>query len=169
MIEEPLSAFEQIKRDPNFLMILSGAIIWFVGYYAGFLKGLLIPTGFVLVCFAAALNSVRRAIDIAWPGLLFGGLIQVLGYYLKWVPFLGNLLIVLGGVLLMYFTIPLAIQKGELPVLTQIQKLIEKKQKSKDKTEDNDSGSEHIEAENDESSVEETVDDKEAIDDESQI
>ena len=130
MIEEPKNIFEQIRNDPNFLMILAGAIIWYVGYYAGFLSGLLLSVGFVLVSFAAALNSVRRAIDIAWPGLLLGGLIQVIGYYLGWIAFLGNLLIVIGGVAILYFAIPLAIQKGELPILTQIQKVIEDQKKS---------------------------------------
>ena len=136
MIEEPKSVFEQIKNDPNFLMILIGAIIWYIGFYTLFIGGLLRSTGFVLVCFAAALNAVRRAIDIAWPGLLIGGLIQVIGYYLVWIAFLGTLLIVVGGVLIMYFAIPLAIQKGELPILTQIQKVIEDKKKPEKKKEE---------------------------------
>jgi len=149
MIEEPKSAFEQVTNDPNFLMILIGAIIWYVGFYTPFIGGLLISTGFVLVCFAAALNAVRRAVDIAWRGLLLGGLIQVIGYYLGWVPFLGTLLIVVGGVLIMYFAIPLAIQKGELPILTQIQKVIDDRKKSEKKKDEKEETSPEADEETD--------------------
>jgi len=156
MIEEPRNVFEQIKQDPNFIMILAGAIIWYLGYYIGILGGLFLSTGFVLVCFSAALNAIRRAIDIAWPGLLIGGLIQVVGYYLAWIPFLGDALVVIGGVAIMYFAIPLAIQRGELPILTQIQKVIEAQKKSAKKEEgvDSSSGESSVEEETTEFSSE---------------
>ncbi|TFG32265.1 hypothetical protein EU527_10495 [Candidatus Thorarchaeota archaeon] len=129
MIEEPKNVLEQIGNDPNYLLIIAGAIIWFIGFYIGILGGLFLSTGFVLVCFASALNAVRRAVEAAWPGLLIGGLIQVIGYYLTWLPFIGTLLIVVGGVVIMYFAIPLAIQRGELPIITHLQKLIESQKK----------------------------------------
>ncbi len=165
MIEEPISMFEQIKNDPNYLMILAGAIIWYIGFYAGFLEGILVSTGFVLVCFAAALNAIRRAIDIAWPGLLIGGLIQVLGYYFEWFPFIGNLLIVVGGVLIIYFAIPLAIQKGELPILTQIQKIIEAQKKSLKKKKKDESESELDESVGDNESSDTISDEDEVTED----
>lgn len=133
MIEEPMNLLEQISKDPNYLMILAGAIIWFLGYYVIIIGGLFISTGFVLVCFATALNSVKRAVDAAWPGLLLGGLIEVIGLYLKNFPYIGNILIVVGGVVIMYFTIPLAIQRGELPIITQLQKMIDAQKKSSKK------------------------------------
>ncbi|TFG31778.1 hypothetical protein EU527_11645 [Candidatus Thorarchaeota archaeon] len=130
MIEEPKNVLEQIGDDPNYLLILAGAIIWYVGFYIGILGGLFQSTGFALVCFATALNAVRRAVEAAWPGLLIGGLVQVIGFYLTWIPFIGNLLIVVGGVAILYFAIPLAIQRGELPIITHLQKLLESQKKA---------------------------------------
>ena len=139
MIEEPKNAFTEIASDPNFYMILAGAVIWFVGYYAGFLAPLFWSTGFVLVCFSAALTSLKRPVALAWPGLLLGGLLQIIGYYisiyLPLIPIIAPGLIVTGGVLIVYFAIPQALQRGELPVITQLQKLIESK-KDKEVTED---------------------------------
>jgi hypothetical protein len=127
MIEEPKNALEEIAADPNFLMILAGAVIWFAGYYMGILSPLFVSTGFVLVCFSAALTSLKRPVALAWPGLLLGGLFQIVGYYLSWIIIIGPGLIVIGGVMIVYFAIPLALQRGELPVLTRLQKLIESK------------------------------------------
>ncbi|MHA1135993.1 MAG: hypothetical protein ACTSSE_05850 [Candidatus Thorarchaeota archaeon] len=132
MIEEPKNAFEELASDPNFLMILAGAVIWFVGYYAGLLSPLFASTGFVLVCFSAALTSLKRPVALAWPGLLLGGLLQIVGYYLEWILILGPALIVTGGVMIVYFAIPLALQRGELPVLSRLQKLIESKKKEEE-------------------------------------
>ncbi|TFG30021.1 hypothetical protein EU528_08820 [Candidatus Thorarchaeota archaeon] len=132
MIEEPKNAFDEIASDPNFLMILAGAVIWFIGYYVGLLNPLFRSTGFVLVCFSAALTSLKRPVALAWPGLLLGGLLQIIGYYLEWVLILGPALIVTGGVMVVYFAIPLALQRGELPVITRLQKLIESKKKDEE-------------------------------------
>ncbi|MFW9844262.1 MAG: hypothetical protein ACFFEV_06790 [Candidatus Thorarchaeota archaeon] len=140
MIEEPKSALEEIASDPNFLMILAGAVMWFVGYYIWVIGPFITSTGFVLVCFYTTLTSLKRPVAQAWPGLLFGGLLQIIGYYLSFIPILGIALVVTGGVMIVYFTIPLALQRGELPVLTRLQKLIESKKKE-EKIED-------IEAEN---------------------
>ena len=139
MIEEPKNAFEEIASDPNFLMILAGSIIWFIGYYAGLLNPLFQSTGFVLVCFSAALTALKRPVALAWPGLLLGGLLQIIGYYLAFFPLLGQLIspvfIVSGGVMIVFFAIPLALQRGELPVITRLQKLIESK-KAEEEIED---------------------------------
>jgi hypothetical protein len=139
MIEEPKNAYEAITSDPNFLMILAGAIIWLIGYYAGLLNPLFLSTGFVLVCFYAALTALKRPVALAWPGLLLGGLFQILGYYLTFIPligfFLSPLFIVSGGVMIVFFAIPLALQRGELPVITRLQKLIESK-KAEEEIED---------------------------------
>ena len=127
MIEEPKNALREIASDPNFLMILAGAIIWYMGYYVLFFGGLFLTTGFILVCFSAALTSLSRPVALAWPGLLLGGLLQIVGYFIFFIPFLSPALIVIGGVAIVYFAIPLALQRGELPVITHLQKLIESK------------------------------------------
>ncbi|MGY5859854.1 MAG: hypothetical protein RTU63_10830 [Candidatus Thorarchaeota archaeon] len=136
MIEEPKNAFEEIVSDANFLMILAGAVIWFIGYFAGLLYPLFLSTGFVLVCFSAAVTSLSRPVARAWPGLLLGGLFQIIGYYLAFIPLIGStlspFLVVPGGVLIIYFAIPLALQRGELPAITHLQKLIESKKKEEE-------------------------------------
>ena len=135
MIDEPKKALNVIASDPNFLMILAGAIIWYLGYFILFFGGIFLTTGFVLVCFSAALTSLSRPVALAWPGLLLGALLQIVGYFIFFVPFLGPALIVIGGVAVVYFAIPLALQRGELPVITHLQKLVESKM-NKEKIED---------------------------------
>ncbi len=135
MIVEPKKALNEIASDPNFLMILAGAIIWYLGYYILFFGGIFLTTGFVLVCFSAALTSLSRPVALAWPGLLLGALLQIVGYFIFFVPFIGPALIVIGGVAVVYFAIPLALQRGELPVITHLQKLVESKM-NKEKIED---------------------------------
>jgi len=132
MIDEPKNALNEIASDPNFLMILAGAIIWYVGYYVLFFGGILLTTGFVLVCFSAALTSLSRPVALAWPGLLLGALLQIIGYLIFFIPFLSPALIVIGGVAIVYFAIPLALQRGELPVITHLQKLVESKMKKEE-------------------------------------
>lgn len=132
MIDEPKKALNAIASDPNFLMILAGAIIWYLGYFILFFGGIFYTTGFVLVCFSAALTSLSRPVALAWPGLLLGALLQIIGYFIFFIPFLSPALIVIGGVAIVYFAIPLALQRGELPVITHLQKLVESKMKKED-------------------------------------
>ena len=132
MIEEPKNALHEIASDPNFLMILAGGIIWYLGYYVLFFGGIFLTTGFILVCFSAALTSLSRPVALAWPGLLLGGLLQIIGYFILFIPFLGTALIVIGGVAIVYFAIPLAIQRGELPAIAHLQKLVESKMNKED-------------------------------------
>jgi hypothetical protein len=134
MIEEPKNVLEELSSDQNFLMILAGAILWFLGYYVGMFSGLFVATGFVLVVFYTANLSLRRPVSQAWPGLLIGGLMQILGYYsLHLIPILPPALIVAGGVTIVYFAFPLALQRGELPVIARLQKLIESKMQEREK------------------------------------
>ncbi|MDH4212581.1 MAG: hypothetical protein OEV85_01570 [Candidatus Thorarchaeota archaeon] len=138
MIEARENGSKSIVLDMNFLMMLVGALIWLLGYYLEFLNGLFRSTGFVLVCFYAAITSLKRPATLAWPGLLFGGLMQIIGYYIIYVPVISVLsppLIVIGGVIIVYFAIPLALQRGELPVMTRLQKLIDSKMHERAKEE----------------------------------
>ena len=148
MVEELTTPFEEMASDKNILMILAGAVIWFIGYYALFIGPLFVTTGFALVCFSASLTSLSRPVASAWPGMLLGGLIQLVGYYLAWIFILGPALIVTGGVMIVYFAIPMALQRGELPVLTRLQKLVESK---KEKEEVKDVEAEDVESDNPES------------------
>ncbi len=130
MIEAREDGSKSIVLDMNFLMMMIGALIWLLGYYLGVLNGLFRSTGFVLVCFYAAITSLKRPATLAWPGLLVGGLLQIIGYYIIYVPIVDVLsppLVVIGGVIIIYFAIPLALQRGELPVITQLQKLVDSK------------------------------------------
>jgi len=132
VIDEPKKALNAIAKDPNFLMILAGAIIWYLGYYVLFFGGIFYTTGFVLVCFSAALTSLSRPVALAWPGLLLGALLQIIGYSIFFIPFIAPALIVIGGVAIVYFAIPLALQRGELPVISHLQKLVESKMKKEE-------------------------------------
>ena len=132
MTEETKDALTGIASDPNFLMILAGAVIWFIGFYAGLLGPLFTSTGFVLVCFSAALTSLSRPVAQAWPGLLLGGLFQIIGAYIIWILIIGPALYVIGSLMIIYFAIPLALQRGELPVITRLQELIESKKKEEE-------------------------------------
>jgi hypothetical protein len=136
MIEAREDGSKSLVLDMNFLMMLIGALIWLLGYYLEWLNGLFLSTGFVLVCFYAAITSLKRPATLAWPGLLFGGLMQIIGYYIVDVPVISvlhPLLVVVGGVTVVYFAIPLALQRGELPVMTRLQKLIDTKMHEKAK------------------------------------
>jgi hypothetical protein len=136
MIEAREDGSKSLVLDLNFLMMLVGALIWLLGYYLEWLNGLFLSTGFVLVCFYAAITSLKRPATLAWPGLLFGGLMQIIGYYIVYVPVISvlhPLLVVVGGVTIVYFAIPLALQRGELPVMTRLQKLIDTKMHEKAK------------------------------------
>jgi hypothetical protein len=130
MLDEPKNAIDQFTSDPSFLMMLAGAAIWFMGYYLWVLEPLFVTTGFALVCFACATNALKRPVGTAWPGMLLGGLVMIIGNYLLYVPWwgyvLGRLLYVAGAVMVIFFALPLALQRGELPVLTELQKFWDK-------------------------------------------
>jgi hypothetical protein len=126
MLDEPKNAIDQFTSDPSFLMMLAGAAIWFMGYYLFWLSPLFRTSGFALVCFACATNALKRPVGTAWPGMLLGGLVMIIGDYLSWVFILGPLLYVAGAVMVIFFALPLALQRGELPVLTELQKFWDK-------------------------------------------
>lgn len=141
MIEEPKNAFTEITSDSSFLMILAGAAIWYIGYYIWYIGPLFSTSGFALVCFACAITALKRPVITAWPGMLLGGLVMIIGNYLISFFILGPMIYVAGAVMVIFFAIPLALQRGELPVLTELQKFWEKqstarKKKTKEETAD---------------------------------
>lgn len=133
MIDEPKNAVDQLLSDPSFLMMLAGAAIWFIGVYIWFIGPLFRVTGFALVCFSCATTALKRPVATAWPGMLLGGLVMVIGDYLSWVFVIGPLLYIAGAVMVIFFALPLALQRGELPVLTELQKFIDKQTEGKKK------------------------------------
>ncbi len=112
-------------------MILIGALLWLAGLYPiPLVAPFLLTIGFGVVCTSAAITSLQRPTENAAFGLLLGGIIQVIGYYLLYIPLIGWLIapfpIVLGSVLIIYFAIPLAIKTGKVPFVEEIQKKIRK-------------------------------------------
>ncbi len=132
------SAIGQLRRDPNFFMILIGALIWLAGLYDILLLApLLLPIGLGLVCTAAAITSLQRPTENAVFGLLLGGLLQVVGYLLArifLITLIAPLFIVSGAVLIIFFAIPLAIQSGKVPFIEEMQKTIKAQRDKREKT-----------------------------------
>ena len=107
MTETPVT---QLTKDPNFGLIVVGAIIWMLGMYIPFIGPFLLVAGFAMAASAIAISSLKRPTDKAIFGLLIGGIIQLIGYYIVLVPFIGWFLspplVVLGGVMILFFAIP---------------------------------------------------------------
>ncbi len=131
------STIGQLQRDPNFFMILVGALIWLAGSYNLLLLApLLLPIGLGLVCTAAAITSLQRPTENAVFGLLLGGLLQVVGYILRGiflVSLIAPLFTVSGAVLIIFFAIPLAIQSGRVPFVEEMQKSIKAQRHKREK------------------------------------
>jgi hypothetical protein len=133
--KKPLSAFDPIISDPNFILILIGAFIWFAGYYALLIAPLCWTFGFTLVCLASARTALSRPITDAWFGIFLGIILQIAGYYLTFIPLIGPLGVVIGGVLVIFYAIPLALQKGDLPAISDLQKALKKDEAKPEKAE----------------------------------
>ena len=116
--------FRDMKDDPNFLLILVGAFIWWLGYLIPLIGFIIITGGFALTCYATAVYAFKRPTTNAWPGMAFGCLLHIIGSYLLaffgLIPFLNiipSILIVSGGVMIIFFAVPLALQHGNEPLL----------------------------------------------------
>lgn len=121
-------------------MITIGAIIWLIGLYPILLIGpLFAVVGFAMTASAVAISSLQRPTNNAIAGLLLGGIIQLIGYYLTIIPIINFIIafpmIVIGGVMILYFAIPLAIQTGKVPFIEEIQAQM-KKEKDSDSSEE---------------------------------
>ena len=136
MTETPVT---QLTKDPNFGLIVVGAIIWMLGMYIPFIGPFLLVAGFAMAASAIAISSLKRPTDKAIFGLLIGGIIQLIGYYIVLVPFIGWFLypplVVLGGVMILFFAIPLALQTGKVPFIEEIQAQLKRDEKPAETTE----------------------------------
>ncbi len=131
--DKPLEVFEQVTSSQNILMILIGAIIWYLGFYIPYVQPFFLVVGFGLTCILAVQSAMTKAVNIAFPGLLIGGLIYVLGYYLLHVPVIGWVvgpaLVVFGGILILFYGASLALQRADIPIVKDLEGFIESKKK----------------------------------------
>ena len=138
--DRPLEVFEQIAASPNFLLILVGAAIWFLGYYVWFIGPWFTVVGFALTLIATAQAAMSRPISSALPGFLLGGLIQIIGYYVLLVPLVGwivaPIMIVFGGILLFFYGFSIALQRIDIPIVKNLEDFLEAQQKKKDEPKD---------------------------------
>ncbi len=129
-----MSPITQIKQDPNIFLITIGAIIWLLGSYIPIVWPFFTVVGFGMTASAVAVSSLQRPTSNAIGGLLLGGIIQLVGYYLSLIPLINLIIafpmIVLGGVMILYFAIPLAIQTGKVPFIEEIQSQIKREKES---------------------------------------
>jgi uncharacterized membrane protein HdeD (DUF308 family) len=112
--------FDDVARDPNFLLILLGAVLWILGAYIPFIGPFFITPGFVIVVLATASTASVRPKQGNWLGLIIGSLIYLVGLYLPWIPFLGllaPLVQVPGAVLIFFFAIPIALRYSNAPLM----------------------------------------------------
>ncbi len=143
--DKPFEMIEQVTSAPNFLMIVIGAIIWLVGFLipAFLIIGpLIIVCGFGFTLIATVQAAMTKPVTSAFPGLLLGGLIQVIGYYVAWVLFVGwffsPLLIVAGGVLIIFYGSSLALQRADIPIVKDIEGFIDSRKKKEEPKESKD-------------------------------
>ncbi|UCH03955.1 MAG: hypothetical protein JSW05_10230 [Candidatus Thorarchaeota archaeon] len=119
-------AIGDFTSDPNFILIVVGALCWLLGFFTGPLGPLFVTGGFVLTCLATAATSLKRPVANAWPGLILGAALYLVGNSIWWIPLVGLLspfFVVSGGVLVLFFAVPLAIQQGGVSLLQSFQKL----------------------------------------------
>ncbi len=134
--EQPIEVFKQISTSSNFLLILVGAVFWILGYYVPFIGPFFMVAGFGLTIIATAQAAMSRPVSSVLPGLLIGGLIQLIGYYIVFIPvvgwIIGPIMIVFGGVLLLFYAFSIALQRIDIPVVKNLEDFLESQQKKKD-------------------------------------
>ncbi len=134
--DQSLEVFKQISTSQNFLLILVGAVFWILGYYVPFIGPFFMVAGFGLTIIATAQAAMSRPVSSVLPGLLIGGLIQLVGYYILLIPmagiFIGPAIIVFGGVLLLFYAFSVALQRIDIPVVKNLEDFLESQQKKKD-------------------------------------
>ena len=112
--------FDDVVRDPNFLIILLGAVLWILGDYIPLIGPLFTTAGFAITVLATASTASVRPESGNWLGLIIGSLIYLVGLYLPWIPLLGllaPLVQVPGAVLILFFAIPIALRYGNAPLM----------------------------------------------------
>lgn len=91
--------------------------------------------GFALTIIATAQAAMSSPVSSALPGLLIGGLIYVIGIYIVIIPIIGwvvgPMLIIAGGVMLLFYGFSIALQRIDIPVVKNLEDFLEAQQKKK--------------------------------------
>ncbi len=131
----PTEVIGQVTSSPNFLMIVIGAVIWLLGMYTPIfliIGPLIVVCGFGLTTIATVQAAMTKPVTSAFPGLLLGGLIQVIAAYIGWIPLIGllaPLMYVAGGVLIIFYGSSLALQRADIPIVKDIEDFIDSRKK----------------------------------------
>lgn len=123
--------FKELAKDPNFILIAIGAVIWFASPYIPLISPLFSTAGFVLTCLATAASALKRPATMTWPGLILGAILYLVGQYLLFIPILGNAITVFGAVLILFSVVPMALQHGNAPLMESFSDIFDRKDKEK--------------------------------------
>ena len=119
MSDMPTEVIGQVTSSPNFLMMVIGSIIWILGAFIPFIGFFFTIAGFGLTTIATVQAAMTKPVTSAFPGLLVGGLIQVIGYLILLIPLAGififPFLYVSAAVLILFYCSSLALQRADLP------------------------------------------------------
>ena len=133
MSDKPFVVIEQVISSQNFLMMVIGAIIWILGSFIPFIGFLFTISGFVLTTIATVQAAMTKPVISAFPGLLLGGLIQVIGYLVLFIPLAGIFIFpflnVPGAVLIIFYGSSLALQRADIPIVKDLEDFIESRKK----------------------------------------
>ncbi len=109
-----IRSVKSITRDPNFMLILGGAALWFFGYYIILFSPIFIVAGFTLTLYATSVTAPKRPLDGAWVGAGIGIIIYIVGEFIKdilVIQLLYPALTVTGSTLILFFITAIAVQR----------------------------------------------------------
>ena len=139
MSDKPLEMIEQVTSAPNFLLIVIGAIIWILGAFIPFIGFLFTICGFGLTTIATVQAAMTKPVTSAFPGLLLGGVVQVIGYLILFIPIAGIFIFpflnIPGAVLILFYGSSLALQRADIPIVKDIEGFIDSRKKKEEKKE----------------------------------
>jgi hypothetical protein len=100
---------------------------------APFIGFLFTITGFGLTTIATVQAAMTKPVTSAFPGLLLGGLVQVIGYLVLLIPIAGLFIFpflnIPGAVLILFYGSSLALQRADIPIVKDIEDFIESRKK----------------------------------------
>lgn len=136
MSDMPSEVIEQVISSQNFVMMVIGAAVWLLGLYIPFIGPLVVVCGFGLTVISTVQAAMTKPVTSAFPGLLIGGAIQVIGYYIDLIPIFGFFisppLVVIGGVLILFYGSSLALQRADIPIVKDIEGFIDSRKKKEE-------------------------------------
>ncbi|MHA3965017.1 MAG: hypothetical protein AM325_015930 [Candidatus Thorarchaeota archaeon SMTZ1-45] len=133
MSDMPTEVIGQVTSSSNFLMIVFGAVIWILGSFIPFIGFFFTIAGFGLTTIATVQAAMTKPVTSAFPGLLLGGLVQVIGYLILFIPIAGIFIFpflnISGAVLILFYGSSLALQRAEIPIVKDIEDFIDSRKK----------------------------------------